>query len=102
MNPFIDVHTVLATPEDLDDWHDDPFEATEKLNVMLHHLADGCVDDDSSKRFDNLCQQVWEHWHKDPHLVDIDESDLTDWVDHQLASWDDAEPKYINTDDVPE
>lgn len=98
MNPLIDVHTVLSTPSDLDDWHEDADYASEQLNVMLHHVADNCVDDDNAIRFEQICQQVWEYWYKDRSLSEIDEDDLLDWVDQQLATWDDSDINEIASD----
>jgi hypothetical protein len=100
MNFLIDVHTVLATPEDLDDWHDDPDDAAEYLNLMLHHVADLCSEDTSSTRFEQLSQKIWDYWYKDQSLVEIDERDLLDWVDQQLASWDDSGSHSSESDDV--
>lgn len=91
MNPLIDVHTVLATPADLEDWHASPDDAAENLNLMLHRVAQLCDEDLSANRFEKICQQVWEHWCNDSQLAEIDEIDLLDWVDQQLASWDDVE-----------
>jgi hypothetical protein len=31
---------------------------------------------------------VWEHWHQDKHLSDIEVDDLVDWVDHLMNTWD--------------
>jgi hypothetical protein len=95
MNLLIDVHTVLSTPSDLDDWHDDPEHASEQLNIMLHQVADHCVNDDNAIRFEQLCQQIWEYWYKDRSLSEIDEDDLLDWVDQQLATWDDSDMSEI-------
>lgn len=82
---------MLSVPVDLEDWHDDSEVASENLNLMLHRVADRCKDDDAPNRFESLCSQVWEYWVKDQSLSEIDEADLLDWVDQQLASWDDSE-----------
>ena len=34
----VDIHVVLSTFEDMDDFHDDPDEASERLNFILHAL----------------------------------------------------------------
>ncbi len=100
MNFLIDVHTVLSTPEDLDDWHDDPSLASEQMNMMLHKVADTCANDESSSRFEQLSQAIWEYWYKDRSLSEIDDADLLDWVDQQLASWDDLDTNDITSDNV--
>jgi len=33
---------------------------------------------------------AWESWQQDKHLLEIDDDELLDWVDHTLATWDDA------------
>ena len=88
-NLLIDVHTVLSVPADLEDWHDEPDIASEQLNLMLHRVADACSNDENANKFEQNCQQVWEYWYKDRSLCEIDDTDLLDWVDQQLASWDD-------------
>ena len=36
----VDIHVVLSTFEDMDDFHDDPDEASERLNFILHAMYD--------------------------------------------------------------
>lgn len=91
MKHFIDIHVVLATPDDMQDqWDEQAEEASERLNTLLHMLYDRAEEDIDSQRLENMLQFVWENWRQDPHLLDIDDEDLRDWVDHLLASWDDA------------
>ena len=91
MKHLIDIHVVLATTEDMEFWEDQAEEATEKLNMILHMLYDAADEDISQSQLENMLQHVWENWREDSHLLDIDDEDLRDWVDHLLASWDDAD-----------
>lgn len=90
MKHLVDIHVVLATPEDMDFWEDQANEATEKLNMILHMLYDSADEDIEPSQLENMLQHIWENWREDSHLLDIDDEDLRDWVDHLLASWDDA------------
>lgn len=90
MKHLVDIHVVLATPEDMDFWEDQADEATEKLNMILHMLYDSADEDIEPSQLENMLQHIWENWREDSHLLDIDDEDLRDWVDHLLASWDDA------------
>ncbi len=89
MKHLVDIHVVLATTEDFDLWEEQAEEAAEKLNTILHMLYDSADEDIESEKLENLLQHVWENWREDSHLLDIDDVDLRDWVDHLLATWDD-------------
>lgn len=89
MKHLIDIHVVLATPEDMEHWEDDASEAADRLNDMLHRLYDTVDDDIAVEQLEKMLQHVWENWIGDKHLLDIDEIDLHDWVDHLVATWDD-------------
>lgn len=91
MKNLLDVQVVLATEEDLDVWEEQAEEATEKFNMILHMLYDRADDDIEVSRLENLFQHIWENWREDSHLLEIDDVDLRDWVDHLLATWDDEE-----------
>jgi hypothetical protein len=82
---------VLATPDDMDHWDELAAEAADKLNVILHMVYDQADEEIETSRLENIFQHVWENWREDTYLMEIDEIDLHDWVDHLLATWDDAE-----------
>ncbi|MGB3726764.1 MAG: hypothetical protein WA981_13425 [Glaciecola sp.] len=88
MKHFIDIHTVLSTAQDMDDLHDDPEGASDKLNLILHMVYDALDDDAPVETTEKMLSYVWEHWHQDKHLSDIEVDDLVDWVDHLLNTWD--------------
>lgn len=89
MKTAIDLHVVLATVEDMEQWEDQAEEASDKLNLILHLLYDRAPEDIPVSALEKLIQQVWELWQDDVHLLDIEEDDLCDWVDQQLATWED-------------
>jgi hypothetical protein len=88
MKHFVDIHIVLSTAQDMDDVHDSPDAASEKLNAILHMIYDAADDDIPSQELENMLSFVWEHWHQDKHLSDIEVDDLVDWVDHLFNTWD--------------
>lgn len=88
MKHFVDIHTILSTPEDMDDLHDDPEHASEKLNMVLHMVYDQLHEDVNVEDAEKILSFVWEHWHQDKHLSDIEVDDLVDWVDHLVNNWD--------------
>ena len=91
MKHMIDIHVVLSTPEDMEYWDDQAEEASEKLNTILHMVYD-CADEDiETSRLENILQHIWENWREDSYLLEIDEVDLQDWVDHLLVSWEDVD-----------
>lgn len=90
MKTLIDIHVVLATPADMEVWEDQAEMAADRLNDLLFMLYDRAEDDTPTERLENQIQKVWEVWHEDEHLLDIDPQDLSDWVDQLLATWDDA------------
>ena len=89
MKDMVDVHVVLATAEDMEFWDDLAEEAAEKLNIILHMLYDNADEDIAVSSLENMFQHIWENWREDSHLLEIDDEDLRDWVDHLLATWDD-------------
>lgn len=89
MKHLIDIHVVLSTPDDFDHMEEQAEEASEKLNMILHMLYDYADEDISAESLEKMFQHVWENWREDSHLLDIDDVDLRDWVDHLLATWDD-------------
>ena len=91
MKHMVDIQVVLATVDDMDFWEDRAYEATDRLNTILHMLYDKADDDINSHSLENMIQYIWENWREDAHLLDIDEDDLYDWVDQLLASWDDEQ-----------
>lgn len=91
MKDLVDVHVVLATNEDMEYWEDKAEEATEKLNMILHMLYDAAEEDIETERLEKLLHHVWENWREDSHLLDIDDDDLRDWVDHLLSTWEDEQ-----------
>ncbi|WP_100641471.1 hypothetical protein [Alteromonas facilis] len=91
MKELIDIHTVLSTPEDLDDFHDDAEQASDSLNLLLHAVYLKTEDEIPLYRLEKMLQYTWEFWVNEPQLVDIDDDDLTDWVDQMLATWDDSD-----------
>lgn len=90
MKTLIDIHVVLATPEDMDVWEEQAEIAADRLNDLLFMLYDRAEHDTPIERLENQIQKVWEIWREDEHLLDIDPQDLSDWVDQLLATWDDA------------
>ncbi|MCV2884137.1 hypothetical protein OE749_05480 [Aestuariibacter sp. AA17] len=95
MKHFVDIQVVLSTPDDLDYWDELAYEASEKLNTILHMLYDRADEDIPTAKLENMLQHVWESWREDGLLLDIDDEDLLDWVDQLLATWDDED---FNTD----
>ncbi|WP_371193124.1 hypothetical protein [Glaciecola sp. SC05] len=82
MKHLVDIHIILSTSEDMDDWHDEPQLASEKLNMALHMVYDKADEDIETDKLEELLANTWEYWHKDRYLVDIEVDDLVDWVDH--------------------
>ncbi|MBT0587126.1 hypothetical protein [Alteromonas oceanisediminis] len=94
MKTFIDIHTVLSTPEDMSDQHDDLEAASDALNVVLHSLYDQVDDDIPVSQLEKMIQHCWEFWHTEQQLTEIDDDDLRDWVDQLLATWDDSDTQH--------
>lgn len=94
MKSSVDIHVVLSTWDDMEDVHDDPDEASERLNLILHMVYDRAEDDIDTARLEGILSFVWSIWHQDANLLDVNEDDLLDWVDHQLATWDDADNQH--------
>lgn len=90
MKHLIDIHVVLSTAQDMSFWEESAEEASDKLNMILHMLYDLASDDITVEKLEKMLQHTWENWFEDSHLLDIDDADLRDWVDHLLSNWDDA------------
>lgn len=82
MKDLVDIQIVLSTPDDMEDWHDSPDLASEKLNTILHMVYDKADEDIETDKLEELLANTWEYWHKDTYLSDIEVDDLLDWVDH--------------------
>ena len=91
MKHFVDIHTLLSTPDDMEDIHDAAYDASEKLNTILHMVYDAIDEDEDADRINRIMEKTWEHWHQDRYLLEIEVDDLVDWVDHLLSTWDDSE-----------
>ncbi|WP_137166945.1 hypothetical protein [Salinimonas lutimaris] len=91
MKDNVDIHVVLATINDMDDRFDDPEEASERLNFILHAVYDRAEDDIETGRLEQILHYAWEQWARNDSLLDIEDDELLDWVDHTLATWDDAD-----------
>lgn len=91
MKHLIDIHVVLATPADMEVWEDKAEDAADKLNVILHMVYDRAEEDIETIRLEKILQHIWENWREDSFLLEVDDDDLRDWVDHLLATWDDAD-----------
>lgn len=87
----VDIHVVLATAADMEDYFDDPDDAAERLNFVLHGVYDHAEDDIDTARLEGILQHTWEYWQRNHNLLDVEDDDLLDWVDHTLATWDDAD-----------
>ncbi len=59
--------------------------------MLLYMMYDRAEDDIETRRLEGLLAHVWSTWHQDANLLSVDEDDLLDWVDHELATWDDAD-----------
>lgn len=94
---MVDIHVVLATDEDFEQWEDQAEEVTEKFNTLLHLLYDRCPDDIATARLESMFQHVWETWAQDRHLLEIDDEDLCDWVDQFIATWEDDSSSFSET-----
>jgi len=91
MKHFVDIHTLLSTPDDMEDIQDDPEEASEKLNTILHMVYDATDEDVETEYLERLLTKTWHRWHQDAYLLDIEVDDLADWVDHLMNSSDDSD-----------
>ncbi|MBU2976904.1 hypothetical protein [Alteromonas sp. C1M14] len=91
MKDNVDIHVVLATPEDMEDKYEEPDEAAERLNFILHCIYDRAEEDAETHWLERLLHYTWETWHQSGNLLDIEDDELLDWVDHTLATWDDAD-----------
>ena len=90
MKHMVDIQVVLATWEDMEDVFEDPDEAAERLNTVLHMVYDRAEEDIETERLEKILAHTWSIWHQDDNLLYVNDDDLLDWVDHLLATWDDA------------
>lgn len=90
MKFLVDIHVVLSTPEDMLDYHSDPEEASDRLNTLLHLVYDKIDEDMPVASIEKCLHYCWENWVNEPQIVEIDDEDLHDWVDHLLTTWDDS------------
>ncbi|MAQ02407.1 MAG: hypothetical protein CL586_09940 [Alteromonadaceae bacterium] len=91
MKHMVDIQVVLATWEDMEDVFEDPDEAAERLNTVLHMVYDRAEEDIETERLEKILAHTWSIWHQDDNLLYVNDDDLLDWVDHLLATWDDAD-----------
>ena len=88
MKELIDLHVVLATPEDFEQWEEEAGEAADKFNIIVYALYDAIDDDILLSEFERMIQHVWEVWSVDQQILQIDDADFASWVKEMLASWD--------------
>lgn len=82
MKELVDIHTILSTPSDMEDVHDDPVLASEKLNCILHTVYMQLDDNFSTQYTEIILGYIWEYWHQDIHLAELDDDDMIDWVNY--------------------
>lgn len=93
MKELIDIHVVLATPADFEQWEEEASEAADKLNIIIYALYDAVDDDIDVGEFERMLQHVWEIWSVDQQILQIDDADFVSWVSEMLNSWDDNESR---------
>ena len=88
MKELIDLHVVLATPADFDQWEEEAEEAADKFNIIIYALFDAVEDDIKPEVFEAMLQHVWEVWSVDQQILQIDDADFVVWVNEMLNGWD--------------
>jgi seryl-tRNA synthetase len=88
---LIDIHVVLSTAEDFEDWEEQSEQASERFNEILFMLYEVADEDIPVNRFEKMVEHLWQVWSTDPYLLEVEYVDLMDWVDHLLTNWDDGE-----------
>jgi hypothetical protein len=96
MKDLIDIHVVLSTADDMQDYHDDPQAASDNLNDILFLLFDHIDNDWEVEDIEKCLQYCWQVWVHDSHLGELDPEDFQQIVDHLLATWEDA----LNEDEL--
>ena len=91
MKELIDIHVVLATADDFEQWEEEASEAADKFNIIIYALYDAVDDDIDVGEFERMLQHVWEIWSVDQQILQIDDADFVSWVSEMLNSWDDNE-----------
>lgn len=91
MKELIDIHVVLATAADFEQWEEEAPEAADKFNIIIYALYDAVDDDIDVGEFERMLQHVWEIWSVDQQILQIDDADFVSWVSEMLNSWDDNE-----------
>lgn len=97
MKHMVDIHVVLATAEDFEQWEEHAEDVAEKFNTLLHLLYDRVEDDIATATLENMFQHIWETWSQDRHLLEIEEEDLCDWVDQFITTWEDEPSSFSET-----
>jgi len=93
MKELIDIHVVLATAADFEQWEEEASEAADKFNIIIYALYDAVDDDVDVSEFERMLQHVWEIWSVDQQILQIDDADFVSWVSEMLNSWDDNESR---------
>ena len=93
MKELIDVHVVLATASDFEQWDELAEDVAEKFNVIVHAIFDHIPEDIQLSVFDHLIQDVWETWANDRQLMEIEDDDLVCWAKEFLLGWDLQQPQ---------
>ncbi len=91
MKEFIDVHVVLSTAEDFEQWDEEAAEASDKFNIIIHTLYNAVSEDIDTNVFEQMVQHVWETWSVDSQILQIEDNDFVCWVDEMLGGWDFSE-----------
>lgn len=90
MKELVDIHVILATYEDMIDHHDDPDAACEAFNTLLHMVFDALPENEPVTNIEQCLHYCWENWSQELQLVDFDDDELQQVVEHILSSWQDA------------
>ncbi|MFC6440141.1 hypothetical protein [Bowmanella sp. JS7-9] len=89
MKELFDIHVVLSTAEDFEQFEEEAQDVSEQFNDMLHYLYSRVDDDIDTEALARLFQHVWEYWSQEPQFNEIEVDELFDWVDQLLATWED-------------
>lgn len=86
MKELFDIQPMLAVSDDMVDHHDQADEAADQLNTILHMIYDLAGEDTKTSLFEFWIQTAWQTWHPDPQLVELDETEMLDFVTQLLLT----------------
>ncbi|WP_040502317.1 hypothetical protein [Idiomarina xiamenensis] len=81
-----DSHAFLVSSSDTWFFEGDEEEAADRINYMLHLIAEYSQEDDTQEQLEEVVRRTLYDWIEQPALLDLDYSDMQEYISSSLLA----------------